>query len=244
MRRMGVALALRIAAAFTEPSHSDDLPENPREFVASTAAQAEQAFESGQVDEAFEIVLEAQRRWPLPVFTFMYGRLEERRGNCRAAMRSYRQYLATEPLEEDAKQALDGLARCSQAQAIVAEPVEPAPLPSEPSPPEQGPAEQGRRWWRDPAGGALVGTGGLAVVVGGGLLIGSEVARQAAENAPDLATHDEQARRAETLQPAGIITASVGGALVLAGIIRYSVLARRSRRSTVAAGPAGLAVRF
>jgi hypothetical protein len=79
---------------------------------------------------------------------------------------------------------------------------------------------------RDVAGGLLVGLGAAGLGAGGALLISAELrARQA--------TMDLSAFRAasavEDQRLGGYLSIAIGGALVIGGVVRYAVLAARSR---------------
>ena len=87
-----------------------------------------------------------------------------------------------------------------------------------------------RKWYADPAGGVLVGTGALGIAIGAALI---PIANRQARSARDEFLHqefDDRYRSARRARAAGISVLAVGGALVLGGIIRYAIVASRDRR--------------
>ncbi|HEX9100895.1 MAG TPA: tetratricopeptide repeat protein, partial [Polyangia bacterium] len=99
--------------------------------------------------------------------------------------------------------------------------VAPAAPVATPSPPTRA------RWYRDSLGWALVG-GGLAVGAGGGVLLG--VAHARLDAAADSYQRYADARTAPAQWTSGVVTASLGGALVVVGVVRLAVVAARGRR--------------
>jgi hypothetical protein len=91
-----------------------------------------------------------------------------------------------------------------------------------------------RPWYRDPWGGALVGVGAAATATGIGLL-----ATAAVEQNNPCDTYDcfeQQQARVDRMTIAGGVVVGVGGALLVAGAIRWGVLGARQRGRT-SAGP-------
>ena len=98
-------------------------------------------------------------------------------------------------------------------------------------------AESRRAWWRDPWGGTLVGIGSAGLVTGA-VLVG--LAYRDAGRAPDAEDdrgYGDRIARAETLQIAGATVMSVGAAMVVGGVVRWAVLARRGRDRSVSIAP-------
>ena len=84
---------------------------------------------------------------------------------------------------------------------------------------------------------ALLGVGGAAILAGGGFLIGSAVQSDSGARAKlldDWATHYETA---EAMRLAGAITAGVGGALAIGGILA-AALPKREPRAGIWIAPA------
>lgn len=177
-----------------------------------------------------------------PEFLYALGQAERLSGDCKGAMEAYRSFLRTNPSSRQEGSAKKNLQRCAReleaaASAAPRPPasVEPAaeraavPPPPEPVPPPPAPAP----YYRDMLGGAALGVG-LAGIGAGGALWGIGEAQIGAVNGAS--RYDQFARSAagaqgaETLRIAGIVSVSVGGALLVVAAVRYGVLARRARR--------------
>jgi hypothetical protein len=93
-------------------------------------------------------------------------------------------------------------------------------------------------------GGALVGAGVFALAVGGGLYGGAKAEERSAMTATNVVAYGERIDRAYTLSRAGLSVMIVGSALVVGGVVRWVVLARRSDRSRSTASIARFAQRL
>ena len=114
------------------------------------------------------------------------------------------------------------------------EPVPPPVFETDPDPdtdPEPDTTETGppppdvKPWYKDPLGGVLVGLGGVAVGAGVGLVVGASVEK--GKNAANYEEFVERNSRVKKMQIAGAITAGVGGALLIGGVVRWSILGAR-----------------
>jgi tetratricopeptide (TPR) repeat protein len=115
---------------------------------------------------------------------------------------------------------------------------EPAPVVVEPPPP--APRESPSGWYRDPVALTLVGAGLVTTGVGAGLLVSARSLDRKFHAAPDATEARSLADQAHTRGNAGLITASVGGALVVGGIVW--ILTHRHREPRTVTGwltPAG-----
>lgn len=89
-----------------------------------------------------------------------------------------------------------------------------------------------KKWFLDPAGGVLSGLG-IVGVVGGGALLG--VASSNAKKVGDQDTNTDylDARDGATQRRNGGVAAlAIGSTLLVAGVIRYAVVAKKSKRAT------------
>lgn len=209
------------------------------------ARRAEAAFDAGDYDAAAEAAAEAYVAEGDPIYLYVRAQAERFGGRCEPAIEHYRQFIEAVPRGEAAEAARANIAECEQVLAR-AEPV-PAPVaplePVEPEPPvETEPdteaadaSDRGAHWARDPLGGALVGAGVVALAVGGGLYGRARVDERAAMQASNVVDYGERIDRAYTLGRAGLPVMIVGGALVVGGVVRWVVLARRSPRERSAA---------
>ncbi len=167
---------------------------------------------------------------------------------CVEAVPLYNEMLATLPEDSPAWFAVkDGLVECVE-EMTAQQAAQPAVAPVDADPdanpdgdvddvdddPPAGPPP--KAWYKDPYAPVLLGLGAVGVGVGGFYL--SEASK---ENASQPEQYDDFAKkgdRVRQLQIRGGVILGVGGALVLAGAIRYAVLGVRGRRAATAFVPA------
>ncbi len=171
-------------------------------------------------------------------------------GRCRQAVPIYNAVLSALPDKSAARPAVkDALVACAEKMAQEEEIVVPPPVIVENDPddePEPGDASepvdesptttQGKRWYVDPYAPVLIGVGAVGVGVGAYYL-----GQASEENSKQPEQYDEFAAkgdRVKKLQVQGGVILGVGGALVLAGAIRYTILGVRGRRNRTALVPA------
>lgn len=167
-------------------------------------------------------------------------------GECEDAIAAYDDFLSTG--QSDAMRAhVEKRVRYCEAEleaeqaraAALAEP-EPAPPPRpEPEPrPEPLP-----RWYQDPAGDALVAVG-LGAVIGGGVVLALGI--REGDGARDDASSDREfgraIDRAMLRTRVGGVTLGLGGALLVGGIVRWSIVEQRRNRLDVSLRPGGISV--
>src|SRR5690606_12723325 len=88
-----------------------------------------------------------------------------------------------------------------------------------------------KAWFRDPVGGVLVGLG-IGGVGAGAALMGIASSRAKSIGNYELNTEYVDARDgAKKLNTGGIVALSVGGALLVSGIVWWAVLARKNKAS-------------
>lgn len=139
----------------------------------------------------------------------------------------FEQFIAQSPPADDVQAARDVIAQCREVLGLGEAGAEPdAAPPPEPEPPPEDPLEP--RWYADPLGGALLG-GGLGVAVIGGGLYGAGFVRARDPIDETETEHDLRTRRVRGLSAAGVTLLATGGALIIAGVVRYAVVARRGR---------------
>ena len=105
--------------------------------------------------------------------------------------------------------------------------------PPRPEKPRRHPRTQPREWYLDPAGDSLVAVGFVLGSTGGGLLIGAQVL-SGRENA-ELVDHAARLDRVRNMRIVGGVVLGVGGALLIAGAVRWGLIARTAKRTQVAA---------
>jgi len=229
-------LATSVALLGLEPS--PEAAAAPSQVLKDEEAQrhfdrAQVHFQSEDYAAAIPELKAAYGLEPNPMLLYAWAQAERLAGSCSRAVELYRRFLETKPAAEQRQLAEANLLDCE------AELPEPAPAPSpeldplaqdDPSDPPTD-VEPPRRWFADPAGGALLGVG-VAAAATGGVVMG--LGRRRGTQAPNADVEDDylDIRAAATrMHTAGIITLGVGSALVLGAIIRYAIVAKRGRAS-------------
>jgi tetratricopeptide (TPR) repeat protein len=211
------ALALWVALAPADP-----LEANPH------YGEAQQHWRAGRLDEAAAALERAYEKDPRPEYLFMQAEVRRKQERCEEAIELYRSFIAHEPPTEDVAAAERAMDACEEE----IEPVPPAPVvvPPDDRPPPPPPPPKPRPWYADPLGNALVWPGLAVAGVGAGLLGAAHRNRAAAAGAASEPAYLDTLGSAPEMSEAGIALLSIGGALMLAGTIRWAVLAHRSRR--------------
>jgi hypothetical protein len=231
-------IALVLALVLQPPTHDD----NPH-FRAAV-----EAWDAGRWDEAARAFGAAYADDPRPEYLFAQARARRLGGDCKGALPLFERFVDLGPPPSAIDDAQTNIREC-EAQLAAAEPASvasvPPPVVSTPerdAPPVEAPRKSVAK---DALGHALVWPG-VAVLGAGAAMLG--VAHTQGDHADEAA--DEQAYRdrlgaAPELSQAGIALAAVGGALVVAGIVRFAVLGARARkRPTHARWSAPLVLRW
>ncbi|MCH9682596.1 MAG: hypothetical protein K0V04_14255 [Deltaproteobacteria bacterium] len=125
----------------------------------------------------------------------------------------------------------------------------PSPIPVDGGPPAETEPSSGRPWFRDPAGAALLASGGVLVGIGSGLVIAATIHDARAERRPSHDAFLDRVDQAILEQRLGYTGIGIGAALAVAGGIRYALVRHRAKtqpRVTVGGGPrhtVGLGIR-
>lgn len=229
--------ALSAALALAGPAGSRD-----GGSAADAVARAEAAYLAQDWTAASKAFAEAYEIEPNPVYLYARAQAERLAGQCPVALQLYDSFLETDPPAEAAQEARINRARCEAAVETPPPPQAPGPDPDA----SDGTKNDGARpWYRDPAGGALVGVGAVTTAIGGGLLgiaLANDGEATAAETEDGfIAAKDD----AKARYSAGVALTSIGAALLVAGAIRWIVVAKRGTRpKRTALGPTGFTVRF
>jgi tetratricopeptide (TPR) repeat protein len=222
-----LALFLVLARA-PAPQGADDNPH----FARAVAAWKDRRW-----PDAADAFARAYELDPRPQYVFARAQALRFAGECELAIVHYREFIALAPPQAAIDEARGHIATCGgqpDEGATTSEPTPPAPR-VEPTPTVVAPVVEPpprRLWWRDPAGHAL-GWSGLAIAAVGAGLLGEGLARrERGERANDEQSYRDARQGGKTLLYAGIPLASIGGALVLASVIRFAVIggARGKRR--------------
>lgn len=179
-------------------------------------------FESGDYTGALDAFQRGHAIDPRPQFLFAMAQAARLRGDCKAALVYYRQFLTTSPPEEQATAAQQHLRRCSSVVSATPTP-EPEPEPApEPAPVAPEPEPDAPPFWTDPI---TLGVGGGALaftLTGVGFFLAAGGAADDAAAAETYNEHSSLIDRAESRQRIGIVTLSAGVALT--GYTIYRIL--------------------
>ena len=223
----------------------------PGQLLSNPEAQAklreaQEAFQNEDFDAAAAAVEAAYIIEPKPMLLYPWAQAERSRGNCEAAVELYQRFLDSDPPDEMAGVAIENRDLC-QAELDAEQEViedddgsvvdevlaEEDPEPS-PAPVTNDDQPKAKAWYKDPVGGVLVGVGVAGVGAGVGLLA---VASSRAKGASEMDTHSEymDARDgATTLRNGGAIALSIGSALVVGGVVRYLLVAKKGNKDATA----------
>jgi tetratricopeptide (TPR) repeat protein len=220
MRTVVVALLLLLVARVAVAAPGDELLQRGlRSYAVGRYDEAIDAFQRG-----YELSARAD-------FLYALGQAQRMKGDCRAAIASYRAYLRTAPSERAAVPARQNIDRCEHELAN-APPPTPPPAPVEPATPPAPTivvVTPKPRVRDDRAAAILAGLGGAALVSGAVLWgVGESGARSLADATTydQFAAHGHEAATFDGERIGGIVAVAVGGALVTVAVARWAWLAR------------------
>ena len=217
--------------------------------------QAQFLFQEEDYGGAAKMLEKAYLVEPVPDLLYPWAQAERINGNCDVAIDLYQQFLDTGAEGKIAEAAQTNIDRCNEELAesgavvptddplpedddleeIIDEQPDPEPEPEPVKRTDDEPKSKPRAWYKDPAGGVLTGLGVVGVGAGVALIF---VATGAAKGAPDADDHDDyfgERDRATGLRNGGAAALSIGSALLLGGIIRYAVVAKKNKRADTTA---------
>ena len=227
--------------------------------------EAKQSFDRGIASykdkdyaEAIEELRTAYALDPQPLILFAWAQAERLYGRCSRATKLYKRFLKSRPSEQQTEAARTAVDRCKgQPDTATGDPEEETPektaAVSTPEPveevapePEPEPVKKQRNI--DGAGIGMLAGGVVLGAIGTGLLAsGQSKAKAAADGAGSYEEYADDAGQVRKLRISGGVLAGVGGALILAGIVKLIVHARQPRHDvsfwTAPAG-AGVIVRL
>ncbi|MBX7080881.1 MAG: hypothetical protein K1X88_16910 [Nannocystaceae bacterium] len=231
-------------AALVSCALSLSLAVGPSQLLGDPAAQqafeeAQAAFEAKDYATASAKLERAYMLEPKPELLYPWAQAERNLGRCASAIDLYQKFIDTGPPERMVEAARQNITRCEESLAAA----QPEPEPAAPAEdPESAPrrdrdepvrddGDEPRPVGRDPAGASLVAVGGVGVIVGAALLgVASGRARQT-DDAADNQAYLDVRHGALALRNGGAAALAIGGALLLAGVVRYGVLAGKRKRS-------------
>lgn len=189
------------------------------------AERAARLFDAGEFDAAAEAFEAAYVDTGDAVFLYGAGISRQEGGDCEAAVSTLERFRQTKPDPRDDEAAAEIIAECRAA----AEPEPPPPVlssPSEPPPTDVLPPKTSKV---DRASWALFGSGAGLVIVGGvlyGTAYGVLRPRDRMES-----EFERDANRSRSLAISGVVVASVGAAVLVAGVARLLSQRRRASRN-------------
>lgn len=199
---------------------------------------------------------------PEPDLLFAIGQVNVKLGRCVDAVSYYERFLATRPEAGPAAATREAIMVCKTkiAKDARSEPrpepepdpeADPAPDPEpevatrpgpdtlepEPQPPRVDTPDGPRPWYKDPIGGALVGGGVVAGVVGILFYRSATADLDRAESADTYEQSEDLIERAEGSRTIGAIAGATGLVLVAGGVVRYLIAGDGTETSNVAIVP-------
>ena len=197
-----------------------------RHEIREMVERAEAAYKLEQWDTASRAFADAYAVDPNPDYLFARAQAERFSGRCNVSVKLWDQYIAVETSAESLKEAREFRRFC---EPVVAAATAPPTASASAAADDNAPRPRSNAWYRDPSGGVLVATGGVSMVIGASVL-GLALSRDRKAASAD--TEGSYVTRKDGVRPAhqaGIAVLSVGSALLVAGVIRWAVVASRSR---------------
>lgn len=204
------------------------------------------AYKEGNFEDAIDKFRKGFEMEPAAAFLYSWAQAERKSGNCRAAIRLYSQFIDSKPGPEPVEYATEQKAACAEVLAaeepeavgegvvddepVEDEPIEDAPIEDAPieETPDEIPDDGAKPWYKDPLGASLVAAGVVGVGAGTGLIVAAQVEEDKAS--ADYGSFADRVRRIENFRIAGGVILGVGGALLIGGIIRWTILGVRQKK--------------
>jgi len=251
---MGLATAVLVATFVVETPAFAQAPSGvTNERALEHLARAQEAFNREDYAAAIPELKSAYALDPDPTLLYAWAQAERFNGDCKRALELYRRYLDTDPPAKQRNLAEANVVDCEAevGPAAVAgdtpadtgtEVTDPEPEATAPEASTDGP--EPKPWFKDWLAPTLAGAGVAAAGTGVAFVI---LGVQQGEEAPSAVTEmdyldaDDGARTKHT---AGWVLVGIGGALIVAGGIRYALLATGPRKSKAKTEQARLRPRF
>jgi len=242
---MSFALVVPLALAlFAGPAQLLDDPEARRLF-----GEAQGAFEAGDYATASARLEAAYAIEPKPELLYPWAQAERNLDRCRPAIELYQKFLESSPSERMAEAAKQNIARCEERLAALesSEP-ETAPAATDEEPPPfavegddeddddakgrtDKPPRKGSEKVGIAVGATMLSLGGVGVLAGGTLLGLAAGRARSASDATRQSRYETLRGEAMKLRTGGIVALSIGGALVVGGVIQFAVFAASKKKS-------------
>lgn len=245
----GQALAAMAPTAGTKGQVSASAETSAQPTANDLSAQAIDRFKAKDYEGAVRLFEEAHKLDPNPNYLFNIGRVYEEKGDIRAAVDFYGRFVKEPGVELESRelalqrlrvlkailQETDAQARPPGDEPPKDEPKPVAEGPKEPTPVQPPPKEDPSIGKLRGAGFALLGVGGVAMVVGG-ILGGVTLSKQKQlEGLHDYDARLELGKQGRSLAVTTDVLIISGGALLLTGVILVGVSASKRRANSVAA---------
>jgi tetratricopeptide (TPR) repeat protein len=175
---------------------------------------------------------------PQPIFLYDKAQAQRLAGDCKAAIDTYLQFLATEPPEKEEIRARKNISGCEATLELAVEPEpvvdrEPAPIETKAAEPIAAVVRREQRaWWSDGIGMTLVTTGVIGLGVGAGFAVAAQSAADDTAGAFNTIEWSEAHDRWNRNRLIAGVALGAGGALLVTGVLRLSL-----RDRTVAITP-------
>lgn len=222
--RLAAVVALTFAAARAHAQTPTD-PTGADAKIASAKAH----YAKAEMGAALADLAEAYHLDPRPDLLYAMAQIEVELGDCAGAVAHYKQYIATGPSPKGKDAAEKAKAACEQKLGITdtttttttTEPIKPKP----PEPIKKAPEVEivHKPFYKDGLGDGLFIGGVLAGAAGGVLYVMARKDIDDSETAPTLQQHLDLVDSAHSKRTGAVIAASIGGALAVGAIIRWSM---------------------
>ncbi|HEX4462092.1 MAG TPA: tetratricopeptide repeat protein [Polyangia bacterium] len=250
LARILVALVAFASVARAQPTHT------MQPAARAHLQRGLKLYEQQHYDDAIAELREGLAVDPQPDILYALGQAERKKGNCARAIEYYQSCLALVKDPAAAAAIKVQIERCqvkagdaAKQQSFEVEPWpsdsparQAAPTPETPtlttttastatpppSPTSSTPSTSpSRAWSRDPLAASAVAIG-LGGIIAGGVMVG--LAKSRLDVASDSYQQYSDARGWPGVWAGGIVSLSLGGALVVVGVARYVVVARKAQR--------------
>ena len=219
------------------------VPGAPPPTREALVAEAQDNVNREQYAEARRLLAQAYAQDPDPPLLFARAQVERLAGDCDAARTLFEAFSETASTE-DAAEATRLSEGCipSQVPIAAAPPGDPTVGPAQPDSPEAKPTVS--RWYRDPLGDVLGGTGLAVMGIGVGFLAAAAASPAEPQDFSGEADYDREVRRTRTFERVGVVMVAVGGAAIVGAVVRWTLVTRRGRGSRLSLSEGPLVLRF
>ena len=230
-----VVAAMLLAAVSIADAAPDAKAESQVHIDAATKAHAAGDFDTALVELQAAYALD-----PVPDLLYAIGQVYSKLGKCTDASIFFKKFGVAKHDPNVRSVVSQAIAACKPqgpTTAVVKPP--PTPPPHEPTPVVvPAPAVETSPFYTDVLGDALVGAGVASSVVGLVFYLGARSKLDDAESAASLAAYNGLVSDAHSERTRAGILLGAGGALVIAGVVRYLMRSDAPESSTVAVVPA------